>query len=164
MLENLSKAAQETRYRAARNRLFYPEAPVPEPQYLLRNPAYQWEQTPHNAGWVQQLKKDAVRAANRERRIYVEDCIAEVCRYFGIAKRELTSARRGRDVVRPRQISMYVSRKMTPSAFPEIGRLHGDRDHTTVIHGVRKIEELTISDPRTRDDVAEIMHNLGWEQ
>lgn len=62
--------------------------------------------------------------------------------YFGIRKEDITGPCRTRNLVRPRQIAMYLSRKMTGRSFPEIGRAFGDRDHTTVMHAMRQIERL----------------------
>ena len=63
------------------------------------------------------------------------------------------SARRTANVVRPRQVAMYLSKVMTLRSLPEIGRRFGGRDHTTVLHAVRKIEGLTGSDEALREDV-----------
>ena len=58
----------------------------------------------------------------------------------------MTSARRAREVARPRQVAMYLSKQLTPKSLPDIGRRFGGRDHTTVIHAVRQIEKLRASD------------------
>ncbi len=69
-----------------------------------------------------------------------------VAKHFRISASEMTSDRRGREVARPRQVAMYLSRHLTPRTLPEIGRRFGGRDHTTVLHGIRQIEKLMLVD------------------
>ncbi|TIN12878.1 MAG: chromosomal replication initiator protein DnaA, partial [Mesorhizobium sp.] len=63
--------------------------------------------------------------------------------HYNVSKTELLSNRRTRTIVKPRQVAMYLSKVMTPRSLPEIGRRFGGRDHTTVLHAVRKIEDLS---------------------
>lgn len=70
----------------------------------------------------------------------------EVARYFSIPLSEMTSARRSRDVARPRQIAMFLARELTPKSLPDIGRRFGGRDHTTVMHAIRVVEALLFDD------------------
>jgi chromosomal replication initiator protein len=65
----------------------------------------------------------------------------------------MTSARRARVVARPRQVAMFLSKQLTQRSLPEIGRKFGGRDHTTVMHAVRKIEELKTTDSSFAEDV-----------
>ncbi len=65
----------------------------------------------------------------------------------------MTSDRRARIVARPRQVAMYLAKQLTTRSLPEIGRKFGGRDHTTVIHAVRKIDELMLTDPALAEDV-----------
>ena len=60
---------------------------------------------------------------------------------------------RQREVARPRQVAMYLSKQLTPRSLPEIGRRFGGRDHTTIMHGIRKIEELMGSDRQIAEDI-----------
>ena len=84
---------------------------------------------------------------NREpRRIRIEEIQKVVARHYNVTKHDLLSARRTRTVVRPRQIAMYLAKTMTPRSFPEIGKRFGGRDHTTVLHAVRKIEGMVAAD------------------
>jgi chromosomal replication initiator protein len=69
------------------------------------------------------------------------------------------SARRARSIARPRQIAMYLAKNLTTSSYPEIGRKFGGRDHTTIMHAVKKIEELLIHDSELSDDV-ELLRSL----
>ena len=84
---------------------------------------------------------------NREpRRIRIEEIQKVVARHYNVTKHDLLSARRTRTVVRPRQIAMYLAKTMTPRSYPEIGKRFGGRDHTTVLHAVRKIEGMVAAD------------------
>ena len=69
------------------------------------------------------------------------------------------SARRARSIARPRQIAMYLAKNLTTSSYPEIGRKFGGRDHTTIMHAVKKIEELLIHDSELSNDV-ELLRSL----
>jgi hypothetical protein len=69
-----------------------------------------------------------------------------VCSHYRISQTELLSQRRTKDVVLPRQIAMYLARHLTIQSMPQIGRATGRKDHTTVLHAVRKIERLLASD------------------
>lgn len=77
-----------------------------------------------------------------------------------IRKAEMTSARRAREVARPRQVAMYLSKQLTPKSLPDIGRRFGGRDHTTVIHAVRQIEKLRASDAELDADIRLLTRQL----
>lgn len=77
------------------------------------------------------------------KRVRIEDIQRIVARHYNVSKTELLSNRRTRTIVKPRQVAMYLSKVMTPRSLPEIGRRFGGRDHTTVLHAVRKIEDLS---------------------
>ena len=66
---------------------------------------------------------------------------------------DMTSSRRIRSFARPRQVAMYLSKKLTTRSLPEIGRKFGGRDHTTVIHAVKKIEQLKIENSKFDEDI-----------
>ena len=87
-------------------------------------------------------------------RVKIDDILKIVGRHYNVARADLLSPRRARSIVVPRQIGMYLAKKMTPRSLPEIGRRFGDRDHSTVLHAVRKIEELVKTDDRMARDVA----------
>ncbi len=80
------------------------------------------------------------------KRVRIEDIQRIVARHYNVSKTELLSNRRTRTIVKPRQVAMYLSKVMTPRSLPEIGRRFGGRDHTTVLHAVRKIEGLSDND------------------
>jgi chromosomal replication initiator protein len=87
------------------------------------------------------------------RRIRIEDIQKVVATHYNVSKQDLLSARRTRAIVRPRQIAMYLAKTMTPRSFPEIGKRFGGRDHTTVLHAVRKVEELAAADETLAQEI-----------
>jgi len=89
--------------------------------------------------------RDLIRAHDL-RRVKIDDIQKLVASHFNVSRAEILSARRTANVVRPRQIAMYLAKTLTLRSLPEIGRRFGGRDHTTVLHAVRKIEELVSKD------------------
>ena len=87
------------------------------------------------------------------KRVRIEDIQRIVARHYNVSKTELLSNRRTRTIVKPRQIAMYLAKVLTPRSLPEIGRRFGGRDHTTVLHAVRKIEELISGDKGLADEI-----------
>jgi hypothetical protein len=81
--------------------------------------------------------------------------------HYGIPIREMTSARRSREVARPRQVAMYLTRERTPFSYPHIGRLFGNRDHTTVLHAVRTIEALRKGNRALAQDIDTLLEKLA---
>lgn len=100
---------------------------------------------------VHDLLGDLLRASDRK--IGIEDIQKKVAEFYRIRLSDLLSPRRARPVARPRQVAMYLAKNLTVHSLPEIGRKFGGRDHTTIIHGIRKIEELMADDLRLREDV-----------
>ncbi|MDB5587847.1 MAG: chromosomal replication initiator protein DnaA [Devosia sp.] len=88
---------------------------------------------------------DLIRS-HEARRVRIEDILKIVSRHYKVPRNELLSARRSRDVVRPRQIAMFLAKALTSRSLPEIGRRFGGRDHTTVLHSVRKVEQMIKDD------------------
>ncbi len=88
---------------------------------------------------------DLIRS-HEARRVRIEDILRIVSRHYKVPRNELLSARRSRDVVRPRQIAMFLAKALTSRSLPEIGRRFGGRDHTTVLHSVRKVEQMMKDD------------------
>jgi chromosomal replication initiator protein len=80
------------------------------------------------------------------KRVRIEDIQRIVARQYNVSRSDLLSSRRTANVVRPRQIAMYLAKTLTLRSLPEIGRRFGGRDHTTVLHAVRKIEGLIGND------------------
>lgn len=91
--------------------------------------------------------------AGEAKRVRIEDIQRIVARHYNVSRQELVSNRRTRVIVKPRQIAMYLSKTLTPRSFPEIGRRFGGRDHTTVLHAVRKIEELISGDTKLSHEI-----------
>lgn len=87
-------------------------------------------------------------------RVKIEDILKVIGRHYNVPRADLLSARRSRAVVVPRQIGMYLAKKLTPRSLPEIGRRFGGRDHSTVLHAVRKIEGQMRTDDRLAREVA----------
>jgi chromosomal replication initiator protein len=94
---------------------------------------------------AQDVLQDLLRA--HERRVTIEDIQKQVADHYQIRIADMHSARRARAVARPRQVAMYLAKQLTPRSLPEIGRKFGGRDHTTVMHAIRKIDELRATDP-----------------
>ena len=92
-------------------------------------------------------------ALSRFCRSRIEEIQKRVAEHFSIRLTDMSSARRARAVARPRQVAMYLAKQLTTRSLPEIGRKFGGRDHTTVMHAVRKIEELKGTDPALAEDV-----------
>jgi len=113
---------------------------------------------PINPDMVQECLADLLRST--ERKITIEEIKRRVAEYYNLRINDLVSARRQRVVARPRQIAMYLCKTLTAKSLPEIGRGFGGRDHTTVIHGVRKIEELMTTDGQISDDIENLRRSL----
>ena len=101
--------------------------------------------------------------AGEPKRVRIEDIQRVVARHYNVSRTELLSNRRTRTIVKPRQVAMYLAKVLTPRSLPEIGRRFGGRDHTTVLHAVRKIEALTSSDNTLAQEV-ELLKRLISEQ
>ena len=95
-----------------------------------------------------------------ERRITVDEIQKTVAEHFNMKQVDLLSERRTRAIARPRQIAMYLCKQHTTRSYPDIGRRFGGRDHTTVLHGVRKIEELLPQDDQIARDVEALTRKL----
>lgn len=108
--------------------------------------------------FAQGMLADAVRA--NARRITVDEIQKLCAAHYKIDASEMRSKRRARAVARPRQVAMYLAKKMTPRSLPEIGRIFGGRDHSTVIHAVRTIEGLRESNPDIDADVRALLRQL----
>jgi hypothetical protein len=94
-------------------------------------------------------------------RLSIEEIQTAVARHCKVAHPDLISARRSADIVRPRQIAMYLAKNLTPNSLPAIGRKFGGRDHTTVLHAVRKIEALRMRDNDLAGDLDAIRRALA---
>ena len=109
-------------------------------------------------GDVKSLLKDIFNNMNAI--ITIEDIQKIVVNYYDISTTDFLSARRSRHIARPRQIAMYLSKKLTTKSLPEIGRKFTGRDHTTVIHAIKKIEDLMQKDKKFEVEVQEISNRI----
>jgi chromosomal replication initiator protein len=100
---------------------------------------------------AQDVLKDLLRANSRQ--VTIEEIQKRVAEHYNIKFGDMHSPRRARAVARPRQVAMYLAKALTSRSLPEIGRKFGGRDHTTVMHAVRKVEELRASDSGFNEDV-----------
>ena len=100
---------------------------------------------------TQEVLHDLLRA--NDRRVTIEEIQKQVANHFNIRISDMHSARRARSVARPRQVAMYLAKQLTARSLPEIGRKFGGRDHTTVMHAVKKVEELKGSDSGFAEDI-----------
>lgn len=100
---------------------------------------------------TQQVLRDVLRA--NDRRVTIEEIQRKVAEHFTIKVADMHSAKRTRTLARPRQIAMYLSKILTESSLPEIGRKFGGRDHATVMHAVKKVTELMGDDRSIAEDV-----------
>ena len=94
------------------------------------------------------------------KRVKIEDIQRTVARHYNVSRSDMLSSRRTANVVRPRQIAMYLAKTLTLRSLPEIGRRFGGRDHTTVLHAVRKIESLSDTDKALSDEIEALKRML----
>jgi chromosomal replication initiator protein len=94
------------------------------------------------------------------KRVKIEDIQRIVARQYNVSRADLLSSRRTANVVRPRQVAMYLAKTLTLRSLPEIGRRFGGRDHTTVLHAVRKIEGLVGNDAMLADEIEVLKRQL----
>jgi chromosomal replication initiator protein len=107
---------------------------------------------------AQEVLSDLLRA--NDRRVTIEEIQRRVAEHYGVRLADMQSARRARAVARPRQLAMYLAKQLTPRSLPEIGRKFGGRDHTTVIHAVRRIDELRATDASLAEDIEHLRRLL----
>jgi chromosomal replication initiator protein len=100
---------------------------------------------------TQDVLHDLLRA--NDRRVTIEEIQKRVAAHFNVRLSDMYSERRARSVARPRQVAMYLAKQLTARSLPEIGRKFGNRDHTTVMHAVKKVEELRTKDAGFAEDV-----------
>ena len=97
---------------------------------------------------------------SHEKKVTIDEIQRRVAEYYALKMTDLLSARRAREVARPRQVAMYLAKRLTPRSLPEIGRRFGGRDHTTVMHAVKRIDELRLIDRELDADVAQLTRLL----
>ena len=107
---------------------------------------------------AQDALADLLRAS--EKKLTIDEIMKVTCEHYNLRMSDMTSARRARSVARPRQMAMYLAKKLTPRSYPEIGRKFGGKDHTTVLYAVRRIEELMAAEPQLAEDAALLQRKL----
>jgi chromosomal replication initiator protein len=107
---------------------------------------------------TQDCLSDILRASDRK--ITIEEIQRKVAEHYNVRLSDMIGPKRMRTIARPRQIAMYLAKQLTPRSLPEIGRRFGGRDHTTIMHGVRKIEELMTSDTQMAEDLQMLRRQL----
>ncbi|MDR5652466.1 chromosomal replication initiator protein DnaA [Ruixingdingia sedimenti] len=107
---------------------------------------------------AQDCLADILRASDRK--ISVEDIQRKVAEHYNVRLADLIGPKRVRTIARPRQVAMYLSKHLTTRSLPDIGRRFGGRDHTTIMHGVRKVEELMATDSQLADDLQMLRRQL----
>jgi len=107
---------------------------------------------------AEQLLQDLLRAYDRH--VTIGEIQRGVADHYAIKLSDLLSPRRARSVARPRQIAMFLSKELTSKSLPEIGRQFGNRDHTTIMHGVKRVIQLCKEDPSIREDVEMLRRRL----
>jgi len=100
---------------------------------------------------AQDCLADILRSSDRK--LTIEEIQRKVAEHYNIRLSDMIGPKRLRNIARPRQVAMYLAKQLTPRSLPEIGRRFGGRDHTTIMHGVRKIEELMTTDSQLADDL-----------
>lgn len=109
-------------------------------------------------GFAREVLRDLLTV--HDRLITIENIQKTVCEYYKIRMAELLSKRRHRIIVRPRQMAMALCKELTQHSLPEIGDAFGGRDHTTVLHACRKIDDLCETDGRLREDKVKLLRLL----
>ena len=107
---------------------------------------------------VQDCLADILRASDRK--LTIEEIQRKVAEHYNIRLADMVGPKRVRAIARPRQVAMFLSKQLTLRSLPEIGRRFGGRDHTTIMHGVRKIEELMATDSQLNDDLILLRRQL----
>ena len=113
---------------------------------------------PIDLGFAKEALRDVL--AMQARLVSIENIQKTVAEYFKIRVADLLSKRRSRSIARPRQVAMALSKELTNHSLPEIGDAFGGRDHTTVLHGCRRIQSLRESDKRIDDDYMNLLRTL----
>ena len=109
--------------------------------------------------FAKETQRDLI--ALQDRIVTIENIQKTFAEYYKIRSSDLLSNRRSRSITRPRQLAMALSKELTNHSLPEIGEAFGGRDHTTVLHGCRKIAELRESDPKINEDYMNMMRILS---
>lgn len=122
--------------------------------------AWQYLRTPITVDLAETAIRDLLQGSE-PKRVRIDDILKVVSRHFNVSRNDILSPRRHRSVVWPRQIGMYLAKTMTQRSLPEIGRRFGNRDHTTVLHAIRKIEGVLGGNVQLRNEIDELRKLLN---
>jgi chromosomal replication initiator protein len=100
-----------------------------------------------------ELARQVVGPLVSERQVGVDEVLSAVAAHFALKVADLKGSRKTRDISHPRQVAMYLARRLTRSSFPQIGRAMGGKDHSTVVKGVKRVEQLMAKDPELAETV-----------
>ena len=109
---------------------------------------------------TERTMRDLLRGAE-PKRIKIDEILRVISKHYGVSRGDLLSQRRHRSIVWPRQIGMFLAKTLTSRSLPEIGRRFGGRDHTTVLHAIRKIDGILTDDPSLRDEIEDLKRLLN---
>ena len=118
----------------------------------------QFNSTPANLDLASSVLKDMITSSNKK--LDTAEIISQVCKYFSITKEEIISGKRKKELVTPRQIAIYLIREQTNKSLPEIGKIMGGKDHTTIMHAEKKISDLLKIDSSIKESVENIRNIL----
>ena len=107
---------------------------------------------------TQEALSDLLRSADRK--VTIDEIMRKTCEHYNIRQSDMVGPSRARNIARPRQMAMYLCKKLTQRSLPEIGRKFAKRDHTTILHGVRRIEELMAIDSQIAEDAERLRRML----
>jgi chromosomal replication initiator protein len=159
------KAAQSPGFEAPRDVLAYLASQLTENGRELEgaitrlHAAYQLTGEPVTCDAAESAISDLIRS-KEPKKVKIDDILRIVAKHYGVQRGDLLSSRRNQSIVRPRQVGMYLAKTLTSRSLPEIGRRFGGRDHTTVLHAIRKIEQLRQSDGSLKDEIEVLMRQL----
>jgi hypothetical protein len=112
--------------------------------------------TPSSPNWFVILASDPIKRDHPS----IREIQTAVCKHYGVKLADMLSARRTAIVVRPRQVAMYLCKELTPHSLPQLGRRFGGRDHTTVLHAVRKVPAVSRVDAELAQDIAILFETI----
>ena len=107
---------------------------------------------------AQRELQEILRASDRK--VSVEEIQRKVAEHFNIRMTDMYSARRSRSVARPRQVAMYLCKQLTGKSLPDIGHIFGGRDHTTVMHAIKRVTQLREIDSAFDEDIERLRRSL----
>ena len=177
LVADINPADYELRYNILRTKLLaQPEARVPDEvlQFLARKIAANVRELEGalnrviaygnlvkrdiDLDFTREVLADVLRAHSRK--LTIDEIQRRVADHYALKINDLLSSRRAREVARPRQVAMYLAKMLTPRSLPEIGRRFGGRDHTTVMHALKRIEELRATDHELDRDINQLRRSL----